>query len=134
MMREPRSVKLKRLVTVQRQLERLAETDLAETNRERDRISAAIDGVVGAMNSLAPTHRVFSHLYAQRVGTLSLRNQRLDGLASVQEQKLLIERAKADRLQETMKEARTAEEREAEDASLYDLIDQIGANGRSSLP
>jgi len=133
-MAEPRSRKLKRLVKVQRQLERLAEMDLAETNRERDRISAAIDGVVGAMNSLAPTHRVFSHIYAQRVGALTVRNQRLDGLASVQEQKLLVERSKADRLHETMMEESAAEEREAEDASLYDLIDQIAAGRGSSLP
>lgn len=133
-MPELRSRKLKRLVKVQRQLERLAEMDLAETNRERDRLTAAIDGAVDAMNSLAPTHRVFSHVYAQRVGALTVRNQRLDGLASVQEQKLLVERSKADRLQETMKHERAAEEREAEDTSLYDLIDQIAAGRGSSLP
>lgn len=133
-MAEPRSLKLRRLVAVQRQLERLAEIELAETNRERDKVSAAIDGVVGALNSLAPTHRVFSHLYAQRVGTLTVRNQRLDGLASVQEQKLLAERAKADRLEETMRDARVAEGRESEEASLFDLIDQLGVRRGSSLP
>jgi len=126
-MAEARSAKLKRLVAVQRQLERLAEADLAETNRERDRIDAAVDGAIAAMNSLAPTHRVFSHLYAQRVGTLTVRGQRLDGLASVQQQKFRAERAKADRLQESMREARAIEDREAEETALHDLIDRIGA-------
>lgn len=133
-MAEPRSRKLKRLVAVQRQLERMAELELAETSRERARLAQSLTDVVDALESMAPEHRVFSHLYANRVATLTVRDGRLAGLENVQEAKLLSERIKADRLQEAAQGARAAEEREAEEESLYDLIDRIGSGSGSSLP
>jgi hypothetical protein len=46
------------------------------------------------------------------------------GIQQTHEARMLRERAKADRLEENMKDARQSEEREEADNSIYDLIDQ----------
>ncbi|HET7411053.1 MAG TPA: hypothetical protein VFJ18_00210 [Pararhizobium sp.] len=130
-----RSEKLERLVKVQRHIEELAEADLAETNRERSRARQALEETVAAMGSISPTHQVFSPVYARRIAVLSMKEQRLSGLAAAQERRVLSERAKADRLTERMGTARTEEMRAEEEETLYDLIDRIGlGNSGSSLP
>ena len=121
------SEKLGRLVQVQRRIEQAAEADLAETNRERDRVLGSIEETVGAMGSLHSTHLDFSRIYARRIAALTTREHRLHGLAGVQERRLSGERAKAERLEEGLRSAEDAEARAAEDEQLYDLLDQIGA-------
>lgn len=124
-----RSERLGRLVEVQRRIERIAEADLIETNRERDRVLGSIEGTVSAMGSLSGTHILFSQVYARRIAALTTKAQRLHGLAGVQERRLSTERAKGDRLEDGLRSARVAEERSSEDEQLYDLLDLIGAAG-----
>ncbi|ASY67758.1 hypothetical protein [Sinorhizobium fredii] len=119
-----RSEKLKRLVDVQRHLERMAESELAETTRQRGVLSETIDVVVDAMGSAHPMHRVFSGHYAAQLGRLVQKDQMLLGIQQVHEARMLKERAKGDRLEESMEEARTMEDREADDNQMLDLIDQ----------
>ncbi|APG83482.1 hypothetical protein [Sinorhizobium americanum] len=119
-----RSDKLKRLVDVQRHLERMAESELAETARQRGVLAETIDVVVDAMGSAHPMHRVFSGHYASQLGRLMQKDQMLLGIQQVHEARMLKERAKGDRLEESMKEARMAEDREADDNQVLDLIDQ----------
>ena len=119
-----RSDKLKRLVDVQRHLERMAESELAETDRQRGVLAETIDVVVDAMGSAHPMHRVFSGHYASQLGRLMQKDQMLLGIQQVHEARMLKERAKGDRLEESMKEARMAEDREADDNQVLDLIDQ----------
>jgi hypothetical protein len=45
-------------------------------------------------------------------------------MQQIQEQKILRERAKADRLSDQAKEAREVENREAEEKTIYELLDQ----------
>jgi hypothetical protein len=52
------------------------------------------------------------------------KDQMLHGIQQTHEARMLRERAKADRLEENMKEARQSEDREEADNSIYDLIDQ----------
>ena len=59
-MAQSRSEKLKRLVTVQRHLEKMAEIDLANTTRQRQEAAETMDAVADAINSLNPVHRSFS--------------------------------------------------------------------------
>jgi hypothetical protein len=53
-------------------------------------------------------------------------------MQQVHEMRLTRERAKADRLEEGMKEALQAERREADDNAVYDVIDQQFATPASS--
>ncbi|AFL48935.1 hypothetical protein ABIE78_005301 [Sinorhizobium fredii] len=119
-----RSEKLKRLVDVQRHLERMAESELAETTRQRGVLAETIDVVVDAMGSAHPMHRVFSGHYAAQLGRLVQKDQMLLGIQQVHEARMLKERAKGDRLEESMQEARLTEDREADDNQVLDLIDQ----------
>ncbi|WP_331373315.1 hypothetical protein [Sinorhizobium chiapasense] len=119
-----RSEKLKRLVAVQRHLERMAESEFTETARQRAVLAETIDVVVDAMGSAHPMHRIFSAHYASHLGRLVQKDQMLIGIQQVHEARMLRERAKGDRIEEHMKDARLVEDREAADNSILDLIDQ----------
>ena len=123
-MAQSRSDKLKRLVTVQRHLEKMAEIDLANTTRQRQEVAETMDVVVEAINSLDPVHRSFSYHYSGQYSRLQQQEQMLSNVQQMHEMRVVRERTKGDRMEDRMKEARSAEEREAADDSIYDLIDQ----------
>jgi hypothetical protein len=120
---QKKSDKLKRLVAVQRHMERMAESDLGITGQRIEENARSMDMVMEAIGSLDPVHRLFAQNYADRFDRLSNTDKQLHGLQQVQEMKLLRERAKGDRLEENRKDARALEEREADDDAIYDLID-----------
>ncbi|MDM9626421.1 hypothetical protein QTL95_10970 [Rhizobium sp. S152] len=124
MAEQTRSQKLKRLVAVQRHLEQMAEFDLAETTRQRDEVNEQMDSVILALGSMDPVHHAFSQGYADRFNRLGIKDQQLTGMQQIHEGRVTQERAKADRLEESMREARDAERREADDNAVYDIIDQ----------
>ena len=123
-MAQNRSDKLKRLVSVQRHLEKMAEIDLANTTRQREEVSDTMGVVAGAINSLDPIHRGFSRHYSGQYSKLQQQEQMLANVQQMHEMRVVRERTKGDRMEEHRKEARDAEEREAADNSIYDLIDQ----------
>ncbi|WJR68070.1 hypothetical protein QTA58_04750 [Neorhizobium sp. CSC1952] len=118
-----RSDKLKRLVAVQRHIEKMAEHELAATTRHRAEVNQSMEEVIDAIGSMEPVHRQFSQHYAERFGRLTTKERQLAGVQQVQEMKVLKERTKADRLEENMKDARDHEDREAADNSIYELIE-----------
>jgi len=118
-----RSDKLKRLVAVQRHIEKMAEHELAATTRHRAEINQSMEEVIEAIGSMEPVHRQFSQHYAERFGRLTTKERQLAGVQQIQEMKVLKERTKGDRLEENMKEARDHEDREAADNSIYELIE-----------
>jgi hypothetical protein len=124
MVERTRSEKLKRLVAVQRHLERMAEHELAETARQRVEVGQSMERVIGAIGSLDPVHMVFSQHYADLFGRLTLKDQQLVGMQTLIEMKVVKERTKADRLEDHMRDARAAEMRESDDNAVYDVIDQ----------
>lgn len=126
------SDKLKRLVAVQRHMERMAESDLSTTAKRIEENTVSMDSVMDAIGSLEPVHRLFAQNYADRFDRLSNSDKQLRGLQQVQEMKVMRERAKGDRLEENMKDARDHEDREADDNSIYDLIDLQFATPASS--
>ncbi|MGY5806862.1 hypothetical protein ACXHXG_04045 [Rhizobium sp. LEGMi198b] len=134
MAEKSRSEKLKRLVAVQRHLERIAENELADTTRQRNEVSQSMEKLIDAISSADPIHMAFSVHYAGRYGRLTLKDQQLDGIQKLIETKVLQERTKAERLEEHMKDARELEMREADDNAVYDIIDQrfAGATPASS--
>jgi len=132
MTEKTRSQKLKRLLSVQRHIERVAENDLTETSRQRVEVNAAMDDVILALGSMDPVHHAFSQSYADRFGRLTIKDKQLTGMQEVHEMRLARERAKGDRFEEGMKEALEAERREADDNAVYDVIDQQFATPASS--
>ncbi len=129
---QKKSDKLKRLVAVQRHMERMAESDLGITAQRIEENARSMDTVMDAIGSLEPLHRLFAQNYADRFDRLSNTDKQLHGLQQVQEMKLMRERAKGDRLEENMKDARDHEERERDDDAIYDLIDLKFATPASS--
>ena len=123
-MAQSRSEKLKRLVTVQRHLEKMAEIDLANTTRQRQEAAETMEAVAEAINSLNPVHRGFSRHYSGQYSRLQQQDQMLANVQQMHEMRVVRERTKGDRMEDHMKEARGAEEREAADDAIYDLIDQ----------
>lgn len=129
---QKKSDKLKRLVAVQRHMERMAESDLGITAQRIDENARSMETVMDAIGSLDPLHRLFAQNYADRFDRLSNTGKQLQGLQQVQEMKLMRERAKGDRLEDSMKDARDHEERERDDDAIYDLIDLQFATPASS--
>ncbi|MDI7863426.1 hypothetical protein MRS76_15830 [Rhizobiaceae bacterium n13] len=119
-----RSEKLKRLVGVQRHLEQMAEQELAATTQQREEVGKSMDRVIDAIGSMEPVHRLFAQQYSERFGKLTAQDQLLAGAQLIHERQVLKERAKAERLEDSMKEARMLEDREAEDDAIYDLLEQ----------
>ena len=127
-----KSEKLKRLVTVQRHMERMAESDLAFTAQRREENAASMSSVMQAIGSLEPVHRLFAQNYADRFDRLSNADKQLASLQHGQEIMVLRERAKGDRLEENKKDARVFEDRAADDDAIYDLVDMKFATTASS--
>ncbi|WP_099864003.1 hypothetical protein [Pararhizobium haloflavum] len=121
-----RSTKLRRLVSVQRQIERIAEIELAELAMERAAISERLDHLVDALASPNPVHSGFSKLYGSQIARLKIKDQMLGGRMRMQEKKLMTERAKADRLEDHARHAGNDERRAGEEEALYDILDRIG--------
>ncbi|NWJ24890.1 hypothetical protein [Rhizobium sp. RM] len=122
---DKRSEKLKRLTAVQRHMEKMAEVELADTTRARSEVTQAMDNVLEAMTSMEPVHQMFSKHYSDRYGRLVVKDRQLTGAQQLQENKVLREKTKADRLEEKMLGARDLEDREADDNAIYDLLEII---------
>ncbi|MDS7596193.1 hypothetical protein [Agrobacterium tumefaciens] len=122
---DKRSDKLKRLTAVQRHMEKMAEVELADTTRVRSEVSQSMDNVLEAMSSMDPLHQMFSKHYSDRYGRLIVKDRQLAGVQQLQENKVLKEKTKADRLQEKMLGARDLEDREADDNAIYELLEII---------
>lgn len=122
-MASSRAEKLARLVRVQRQIERMAETQLSNTLRDQAELDASQDALVKAVGSFDPVHAAMSHNYAQRFQRISAQSQQLEGIKSVQERRVLTEKTKADRLTDQAASAAGNEERAASDESLLDLLE-----------
>ncbi|WP_394690754.1 hypothetical protein [Hoeflea sp.] len=118
-----RAEKLARLVRVQRQIERMAETQLSNTLRDQAVLDASQDALVEAVGSFDPVHAAMSHNYAQRFQRISAKSQQLEGIKSVQERRVLTEKTKADRLTDQAEAAAGNEERAAADEALLDLLE-----------
>jgi hypothetical protein len=127
---QPRSKKLKRLVALQRHVEKMVEGELAETTRQRTEVGEQMDMVINAIGSMTPVHMQFSKGYSERFSRLMIKDKQLSGVQQVQETRILRERTKGDRLEEQMQEARGLEDREKEDEAVYDLLEIMLMPGR----
>jgi hypothetical protein len=118
-----RSKKLKRLVNLQRHLEKMAENELAATGRQIVEVNESKERVIEAIGSMTPVHVQFSHNYAGRFGRLMVREKQLTDIQKAQEVRVIKERTKGDRLEDQMRAARDEEDREKDDNAIYDLLE-----------
>jgi hypothetical protein len=128
---QPRSKKLKRLVAVQRHLEKMAEGELASTTVQRVEVGQQMDLVIDAIGSMTPLHMQFSRNYSERFGRLMIKDKQLAGVQQVLEARVIRERTKGDRLEEHMKDARDDEDRERDDNAIYDLLEMTLLPGKA---
>lgn len=120
---QSRSAKLTRLVKVQRHLEHMAENELAATTRARAEVADDLEAVVEAIGSVDSIHQLFASIYSGQISRLTAKDQHLQTVQQIQEQKILREKAKADRLAERASDAREAEDNEAQEGAIQELLD-----------
>lgn len=122
-MADAKSKKLSRLVKVQGHLKQMAENELAITTRERNEVAEKLDTLTGYLTSLDPLHQHMLKHYATRHGRLTSRDVRLESIEKAQEQQVVKETKKGERLEDKRDDARADEARVREDNSVYELID-----------
>jgi hypothetical protein len=120
---QSRSAKLGRLVKVQRHLEHMAENELAATTQARAEIADDLQVVVDAIGSVDSVHQLFASIYSSQISRLTAKDQHLQNVQQAQEQKILREKAKADRLAERAVDARELEDGEAQERAIQELMD-----------
>jgi len=118
-----KSAKLGRLVKVQRHLEHMAENELAATTRARAEVADDLQAVVDAIGSVDSIHQLFASIYSGQISRLTAKDQHLQNVQQAQEQKILREKAKADRLAERAGDAREVEDNDAQERAIQELMD-----------
>jgi hypothetical protein len=122
-MDDSKSKKLNRLAKVQGHLKKMAENELAITTRERSELAEKMDALTGYLTSLDPMHQHMLKHYAARHGKLTSRDVRLESIEKAQEQQVMKETKKGERLEDKRDAARADEQRVRDDNSVYELID-----------
>jgi hypothetical protein len=118
-----KSAKLGRLVKVQRHLEHMAESELATTTKARAEVADDLQAVVDAIGSVDSIHQLFASIYSSQISRLTAKDQHLQNVQQAQEQRILREKAKADRLAERAGDAREAEDNDAQERAIQELMD-----------
>lgn len=118
-----KSKKLDRLVKVQGHLKKMVENELAITTRERTELAERIDELTGYLTTYDPLHQDMLKHYVMRHSRLMARDVRLEAIQQVQENQLLKETKKGEKLEDKRDSAREDEARERDDNSIYELVD-----------
>lgn len=132
-MAEKKSKRLLRLVEIQRQKEKIAESDLALVLAEQRYADDGVVSVIGALGDFTPVNMVMADHYAKRLSSLEIKKVKLGKHRDILEKNKLTESVKADRIFEKVVAARSDEAREQEEEDLQDLIDGLSALKKSSL-
>lgn len=118
-----KSKKLDRLVKVQGHLKKMVENELAITTRERTELAERIEELTGYLTTYDPLHQDMLKHYVMRHSRLMARDVRLEAIQQVQENQLLKETKKGEKLEDKRDSAREDEARERDDNSIYELVD-----------
>ncbi len=118
-----KSKKLDRLVKVQGHLKKMVENELAITTRERTELAERIEELTGYLTTYDPLHQDMLKHYVMRHSRLMARDVRLEAIQQVQENQLLKETKKGEKLEDKRDSAREDEVRERDDNSIYELVD-----------
>lgn len=129
-MAQKASERLKRLIKIQRQKEKIAQTDLAFILNRQQQADHSVSNVLDALGSISPLHSTFASHYTKRLTSLETTQKKLQMHRAAQEKKMLTERVKADRLEEKMLRASLDEERHDLEENMQDLLDMLGSTKR----
>lgn len=132
-MAEKKSKRLLRLVEIQRQKEKIADSDLALVLAEQRYTDDGVTSVVDALGNFTPVSMVMANHYVKRLSSLEVKKRKLDKHRDILERNKLTESVKADRISERVVQAQAGEAREQEEEDLQDLIDGLSARKKSSL-
>ncbi len=118
-----KSKKLDRLVKVQGHLKKMVENELAITHPRADRACRTDRGAHRLSDHYDPLHQDMLKHYVMRHSRLMARDVRLEAIQQVQENQLLKETKKGEKLEDKRDSAREDEARERDDNSIYELVD-----------
>lgn len=123
-MRFCNSKKLYNLISMQNCLRRIAERNLADTVCQRNKINILRDGLMDSMLSISLSNPYLACHYSNFYQYLSKNEKKMAELQTIQENKLLFEKIKVNRLTEFKDDILLIEEREFDDENNQDNIDQ----------
>ncbi len=132
-MAEKKSARIQRLVNIQRQKEKMAESELADILSLQQHNQDSMDSVITALGTFDPIHMVLSGHYSRRLSKLDSKQKQLSVHREIKERNMLTERVKAERMEERVQSFKMDEARAAEDETLQDLIDALGGMKKSSF-
>lgn len=132
-MAEKKSKRLLRLVQIQRQKEKIVESDLALVLAEQRYTDDGVTSIVSALGDFTPVNMIMAGHYAKRLSSLEAKKGKLSIHRDILEKNKLTESVKADRIFEKVIAAQSDEAREQEEEDLQDLIDGISGRNKSSL-
>lgn len=131
---QKRAAKAKRILAAQQKLHRMEQWKLAELQQRLAALKAAQVALIEALNGENALHGLFIDTTARRLGSLAEEEQSV--MRATSEQALRTkEHAVRARVSERFAHATAQDlEREVERKELMEIIDQLLATGRTSLP
>lgn len=131
---QTRAAKAKRILAAQQKLHRMEQWKLAELQQQLAALKAAQVDLIGALNGENALHGLFIDTTARRLGLLAGEEQHV-ARASHEQAMRTKEHAVRERVSERFAHATAQDlERELERKELLEIIDQLLATGRTSLP
>jgi hypothetical protein len=131
---EKRLKKIERALSVQKQMHRLAEWQVAALDRERAELAESQVSLLGALNRDQALHGLFVEAMARRLAALARENERLN-LARIAMAKRLTEAGlKVKRTERMGGKIRRAVDAAAEKRAFTDLLDLLAKPDKASLP
>lgn len=132
-MAEKKSKRLLRLVEIQRQKEKIVDSDLALVLAEQRYTDDGVTSIISALGDFTPVNMVMAGHYAKRLSSLEIKKEKLGKHRDILEKNKLTESVKADRIFEKVIVAQSDEAREQEEEDLQDLMDGLVSRKKSSL-
>lgn len=131
---EKRAAKAKRILAAQQKMHRMEQWKLAELQQRLAALKAAQVELIDALNGENALHGLFIDTTARRLGSLAEEEQHV-ALASHAQSLRTKEHAARERVTERFAQAAAQDlERELERKELMEIIEQLLATGRTSLP
>ncbi len=129
-----RLAKVERVLAVQRQLNRLAEWNLAALDRKRGAVASSRESLVRALGRDDPLHGLFVEAMARRLTALARESDALDRARAAVSRRLAEEALRMKRTERATARLRRACERVLGKQAFAELLDRLGRPDDASLP
>jgi len=129
-----RERKIKRILTLQRQLHRLSQWRLGELQRQEEAIQGKQRDLIGALNDDDRLQGLFVGAMAKRLSSLADQEARVAGLKKVQSEDVWAHARRVRQSERLVDLAMLVRRRDAEKKEREDLSERIAARPDASLP